>query len=233
VLLALAGQVAVRRLRERGRSPATWQQGLLWLWLTLPPLVTLVASLAHPLWVPRYLIVSLPAFVALCAIGLDRLRGRVRAGAIGLLTALTLVALAVSYAPDTTNDENWRAASGHVRSRLQPRDAVWFAGGDGRAPFAYYAWSAGLPPVADLTLAPGGAAGRIHAREVSRALVRAKLAGQERVWLVLRHRHDRAAEAGDAWTVTALTQAGFREDEAMAFGSAVEVQSWSRKMPTP
>jgi mannosyltransferase len=231
-LLAIAGHLAVRRLRERGRSPATWQHGLLWLWLALPPLVTLVASLAHPLWVPRYLIVSLPAFVALCAIGLARLRGRFRAGVIGLLAGLTLVALAGGYAPDTTNGENWRAASGQVLSRLQARDAVWFVGGDGRAPFAYYAWSAGLPPVADLTLAPAGAGGRIHARELSRALVRAKLAGQERVWLVIRHRRDPAADAGNAWTLTALTQAGFREDEAVSFGSAVEVQSWSRKAPT-
>jgi len=233
VLLAIAGHLAVRRLRKRGRSLATWQQGLLWLWLTLPPLVTLVASLAHPLWVSRYLIVSLPAFVALCAIGLVQLRGLSRVGAIGLLAVLTLLALAVSYAPDTTNGEDWRAASSHVRSRLEPRDSVWFPGGDGRAPFAYYAWSAGLPPVDDLTLAPGGASGRIHARELSRADVRANLAGQVRVWLVLRHRREPAAEGDNAWALTALTRAGFRRDQALEFGSAVEVQSWSRTAPAP
>jgi hypothetical protein len=210
---------------------ATWQQGLLWLWLALPPLVTLVASLVEPLWVARYLIVSLPAFLALCAIGLSRLRGRLRTGAIAVLAGLTLVALGSYYVPDMTNGENWRAASAHLRGRLQPRDAVWFVAGDGRAPFAYYTWSRGEPPVVDLALAPDGTRGRIHARELPRALVLARLSTQGRVWLVQRHRRDGAAEQRNTWSRSALTRGGFHRDDSRSFGPTVEVQLWSREGP--
>jgi mannosyltransferase len=231
-LLAGAAFVGVRTLRRRGRSLATWQQGLLWLWLALPPVVTLAASLVHPLWVARYLIVSLPAFLALCAIGLSRLRGRLGAGAVALLAGLTLVALGSFYVPETTNGENWRAATAEVQGRLQPRDAVWFVAGDGRAPFAYYTWSRTGPSLVDLTLAPGGTRGRIHARELPRALVLARLSTQERVWLVQRHRRDGADEERNSAPPSALAAAGFHEDETRAFGSAVEVQLWSRDDPT-
>jgi hypothetical protein len=111
-------------------------------------------------------------------------------------------------------------------------DAVWFVAGDGRAPFAYYTWSRGGPSVVDLTLAPDGTSGRIHARELPRALVLARLSKQEPVWLVQRHRRDGAAEERNTWPRSALTRAGLHEDETRAFGSAVEVQLWSRDGPT-
>ena len=107
--------------------------------------------------------------------------------------------------------------------------------GTAAPPFAYFTWSRGGPSVVDLTLAPGGTRGRIHAQELPRALVLARLAPQEqeRVWLVQRHRRDGADEERNTRARSALTCAGFHEDETGAFGPAVEVQLWSRDGSTP
>jgi hypothetical protein len=227
VLLAVSATFALRTLREHGRSAQAWRQGLLWLWLTLPPLLTAVVSLAHPLWVPRYLIVSLPPFLALVVIGLTRLRQPARAGTLLLLAALAVIALSTYYLPRDKNGEDWRAATAHVYSRLQPNDVIWFAA-SGRPPFAYYAWKQARPPVADLSLAPGGQSGRIHAAQVPTAQITARLDGHDRVWVVLRDRRGRADDATVARRLEVLRRAGFSGDDVRAFGTAIEVQLWSR-----
>jgi mannosyltransferase len=233
VPLAAAASLAVGTLREQGRSPAAWRHGMLWLWLTLPPLVTAVVSLAHPVWVARYLIVSLPAFVGLAAIGLVRLRRPLNVATAALLAVLTLTALVSYYLSSAKNGEDWRSASRYVYGRLQPHDAIWFAPGPGRAPFTYYSWAQDRPPVADLTLAPGGQDGRIHAREIPRTAVRARLLDHVRIWVVRRHEQGGADEPATTRRLAELTRQGFHEVEAGAFGAAVEVQLWSRDSARP
>jgi mannosyltransferase len=228
VPLAGAAGITVRAFREPDTSPARWRQGFLWLWLVIPPLVTAVVSLAVPVWVARYLIVSLPAFLALSAVGLGRMRPRLRTGALVILTALTLTALAFSYAPLTKNGEDWRAASADVYGRLQPDDLIWFAPGNNRAPFAYYVWRYDRPPAADLTLAAGGQRGRMHARELSAAEVRARLNDHVRVWVVRRNQRGGAGGAATTRRLHDLAREGFREEEARSFGTSVEVQLWLR-----
>jgi uncharacterized membrane protein len=67
-LLALVA--AVQTWLRSGRSPESWHYALVLAWAAVPLLITLLVSLVRPVFLPRYLIISLPAFALLAAAGL-------------------------------------------------------------------------------------------------------------------------------------------------------------------
>lgn len=97
------------------------------IWWAAPFLLLFAISLRSPMFVERYLITTLPAFLLLLAAGLDNLLRRARW--IGILTAaaILLVSLRGVWVQATQPIKpDMRAAAQYVCPRLSPGDAVIF-----------------------------------------------------------------------------------------------------------
>lgn len=96
------------------------------LWLTLPPAITILASLLKPLLVERYLAICLPAAVLLAVRGLLYLAAYVRAVAVVLFVLIMLYSVGSIrfYFRHPNYGENWRAVIEHVLSNASPGDDI-------------------------------------------------------------------------------------------------------------
>jgi len=123
-------------------SPAerrtAWSRVLLVSWL-LVPLVLVVgeSSLGQSIFLPRNLLMVLPAAALLLAVGIfdRRVPSILSWSVLGALIALRALQLAPSYG---VSPEDWRGATAFVLARAQPRDCIAFYPSDGRMAFAYY-----------------------------------------------------------------------------------------------
>jgi mannosyltransferase len=144
LVAALAGAI-VLRLR---RSPVTeWGAALVLCWLLVPFVVALLESaLGQSIFLPRNLLVSLPAVSLLLAYGIvDRRVPPVAAwSAVALLIALRALQLGPSYG---VSPENWKRAASYVDARAEPLDCVAFYPSDGRMAFRYYLRSPRFRPL--------------------------------------------------------------------------------------
>ncbi len=135
---------AARVLRSAGRWEKFWPHGLLLTWVTVPVVGSYVFSvMVTPVFVPRYLIVSLPALVVLAALGLAQLPPRLLAAAGLVVVGTSLTAVTRWYGSD--GQENWRSATAHVVSRLGSNDLVVVTPAYLRLPLGYYSDRLGLP----------------------------------------------------------------------------------------
>jgi 4-amino-4-deoxy-L-arabinose transferase-like glycosyltransferase len=104
---------------------STWPL-VLSLWL-VPILVFWLITLRLPLFQPRYLIMALPPYLLIVAIGLLTLRRvHIIVGVVGavLLALPTYVALAGVNYSDQVQKEDWRGALSHVQEHLRLRDVI-------------------------------------------------------------------------------------------------------------
>ncbi len=134
--------------RTRGARD-DWGAGLTLSWLVVPVLLALGYSLLfQPLFLPRNLLMSVPAVAVLLGAGLShpRLSSRTAWSALFILLILRGLQLAPSYG---TSPEPWREASAYVLSRAHPGDCVAFYPADGRMAFQYYFAdrASGAPPL--------------------------------------------------------------------------------------
>lgn len=135
LLVALAGVwVLAGRLRRRDER---WKPAMLLSWLAVPIVGSLVASIAVPMFVSRYLIVAVPALVVIVATGLASLR---RPWLFVPLTVLLLfigtAALNVYY--KTPQKEQWRIATASILARAEPGDEIILYHPNAANPYAYY-----------------------------------------------------------------------------------------------
>jgi mannosyltransferase len=143
---AFGGLAVVRMVRPTWRgsaarvsAPDLASQGLVLAWLTVPVIGSLALSAAHPIFLPRYLIVVLPALVTLAALGIVSLQLRaLRTAAMVGLVGLSILSLMSYYRADFKDGENWRAAAADVTARERPGDGIIFLSRFGRRPFEYY-----------------------------------------------------------------------------------------------
>ncbi|MEO6859587.1 MAG: glycosyltransferase family 39 protein [Solirubrobacteraceae bacterium] len=138
VLLIAAAVSLLPVLQPARRDRRDWGAGLTLSWLLVPVLLTLIYSLIfQPLFLPRNLLMSLPAVAILLGAGLShpRLSPRVAWTALAILVVLRALQLVPSYG---TSPEPWREASAYVVKRAQPGDCVAFYPADGRMAFQYY-----------------------------------------------------------------------------------------------
>jgi mannosyltransferase len=199
-VLAVVG-VHIRRACA-GREPALWGQALVLLWLFVPLGLAFLESLvATPVFIPRNLLICLPAVALALGVGLtDRGLPRVAAwGALAVFVALRAVPLADSYG---VSPENWREASSYVLEHAAPGDCVAFYPLDARMAFQYYVH--GPAPRSVLPVAPWGVV-RSYAERYEtlgaprRAAVRAAC---QRLWLVSAHEgqpHGPSTESRAHW----------------------------------
>jgi mannosyltransferase len=152
-LMACLAAVVFSFLKRRDplRPYAGWHIGFLLSWLLVPIVASLVMSLRTPIFLDRYLLVSLPAFLLLAAVGVSQIQPRwAFAGAVIILTML--MARSVYRFSTTQHKEDWRGATKYLLANGSPRDALIFFHGAGRNAFGYYSERDGNPGGAGKTL---------------------------------------------------------------------------------
>jgi mannosyltransferase len=155
-------------------------------WVVVPAAALVVVSLAVPLFLPRYLIFTLPGWALLAGFTLDRLRTPLAAGALVLVAALGLPAQLAERRADG-HDEATRTAADVIAAGSRPGDAIVYASGEARGGWtardlvAHYV-PAARRPADRLLVRPQRSGGQILAGEcadVARCLGR-----PGRVWVL-------------------------------------------------
>lgn len=155
-------------------------------WLLLPALISFGVSYFKPIFLPRYLIVSVPAAALLAGRGLSLLRDRrLVAAGLAVVVALTSVGLYRYYFE--YEKENWKDASGVVLEEGTPEDGIVIYAGRLRKTFEYYVGLHDAEDTAPRPIYPDAEWGTYRSGGVGAPT--GLLAGErpERLWLVLSH----------------------------------------------
>jgi uncharacterized membrane protein len=154
---------------------------LLLLWLACPILLPyIISQFSSPIFLPKYTIVALPAFVILAARGLLSLRFHQLRMIVGLLlVGFSLVVLKNYYS--SYKKDLWREAVASFSQLAKPDDLVLFNDRSGQVPFDYYLRRSDIDekPFPDFQL-------ELTERSLPDALVYAT-EGRKRIWLVVSH----------------------------------------------
>ena len=162
MVFVLLGCYGLLRGRRDGHA---WRNAFAAAWFVVPIAMTTLVSLATPVFVSRFLIVSLPGLILFAVGGL----AAIRSTAIVIMLSIGLVALEARqlrayYRSDA--DENWRDATDYVLHSSRPGDGIKFFPNYSRRPFDYYVGLRNVSPPTNLE--------------------RRALAGPPRIWLVER-----------------------------------------------
>jgi mannosyltransferase len=114
--------------------------------LALPIALVFLLGQLSTAWVVRYLILFMPAFLLLVAVGVRRLRGALAGVALALLMLGSAYALYGLYA--SQQKEDWRGVVSYLRRQVQPADTLVLMDEECRVPFDYYANREALPQTA-------------------------------------------------------------------------------------
>ena len=141
---SLALLLGIWSMARSGRSFAGWRYGLVVALLLFPVGFAYLVSFVKPVFVLRFLIVSLPPFVLLASAGLSRIPYRwLFVVGVAVLVALSGRGAYAWYADH--EKEDWRAATSFVLSEARPGDAVAFFAYFVNPPFDYYVDRLGAP----------------------------------------------------------------------------------------
>ncbi len=127
-LFVVVGLVIFGMLALKGLQTITGTtRKLLLIWLLLPPLLTFLISLRLPLYMDRYLIISMPPLIVLVAAGLASLKPiALQAGLIAAVGVVTLFSTARVYFDDSIYERaDWRGVSAQLSVEAQAgRDMI-------------------------------------------------------------------------------------------------------------
>ncbi|MBA2734863.1 MAG: glycosyltransferase family 39 protein [Acidobacteria bacterium] len=159
---------------------------LLLLWLLCPIMLPyIVSQFSSPIFLPKYTIAALPAFVILAARGLLSLRyHQLRMVVVLLLVCFSLVTLRNYFG--SPRKDMWREAVARFTILAKPNDLVLFNQQSSQVPFDYYAGRADLieKPFPDYSS---------ELRKDNLAdLLKSAIEGHDRIWLVLSHESELA-----------------------------------------
>ena len=148
-LVCLVGAYFAIRGRKWNTSGfARWHVVLLVIWLFLPVLLTFGASAWRPIFVERFLIISLPPFVMLTSAAIALIPSRFAVAAVALIY-LASEARAIDMSEKKLTKQDWRGATGYILSQEQPADGIFFYVPGIKPAFDYYSrldghsWDAG------------------------------------------------------------------------------------------
>jgi len=127
-------------LLRPGIAPDVWTRQFLLVWLLCPVGVTLLLSLARPIFLGRYFIFCLPALVILAAAGLARLRKPwLLALSLAAMLLLSLQGTLSYYDHDFDLERDGSgAAADYILTHAQPGDAILFYIPSARAPYEFF-----------------------------------------------------------------------------------------------
>jgi mannosyltransferase len=144
LLYAAACLAAILPLRKSLFSLGTgwniWRHQFLLIWLLFPVALTLLLSLARPVFLARYFVFSLPALIILAAAGLANLRKTWMVA--GCLVAMLLLSLQGTFSYydhdfDLERDGS-EAAANYIYDCARPGDAILFHIAEGRLPYEFF-----------------------------------------------------------------------------------------------
>lgn len=143
-LLLLKGIFSYRNYLNYKKSPSSisiFSKNkiiLLIVWITLPPLITLIFSFfVFPIYVVRYFIIIMPAYLMLLAVGISRIkRLKVMFTMLFLMVILNSQALWVYFNPGEI--ASWREIAAYVKEKVLPGDMLVFLPLKQIVPFVYY-----------------------------------------------------------------------------------------------
>ncbi len=119
-LAAMNATVAI--WRKHTCSIESWRYVFVLSWLFTPLILILLISIRKPILAPRFLLISAPAAVLFCAVGVFRLRRfPLRTASLTLAVLVSVAALAGYYRKPK---EDWRGVTQYVLSHAQPADLV-------------------------------------------------------------------------------------------------------------
>jgi mannosyltransferase len=130
----------VPSLLKRSQNWETWRCQFLLLWMFFPVALTVLLSFARPVFLPRYMIFTLPAFLVLAAAGIARLRQGWLLGAALIMVLLpSSQGISFVYAHDFDSERDASgAAANFILDHTQPGDAIVFHIAEARIPFEFY-----------------------------------------------------------------------------------------------
>jgi len=202
-LLVVAGVRWRRAAVGARRARAVWADGLGLLWLVVPFVASAAISLTiKPIFLDRYLIVSVPALALVAATVVARMRARaLAAGVLGVVVIGSLVSVGRSYGGHRTN---WRDAIAYVSGFAGPTDGVVVCPPRARLPVTYYVTRTIPPVIRPIPLSPAdpwdagfrvfGVTGPMAAEWAS--------GGPDRIWVLGRAERCGFAFPGRVRTVT-------------------------------
>jgi hypothetical protein len=150
-------------------------------------------SLVQPMFVYRYLLVSLPAMALTMANGLHRIRPRWASVAVTLLVPLLGVGGLIRYYHYRASFTEWRAVSNKIAAEAQPGDGVIYCIAPGRLLVDYYLHAQGSGSVPPEVLYPDFPGFDQDPRSLEYLphwnddRILAGMSTHSRVWLVLYH----------------------------------------------
>jgi len=174
---------------KRVSSRERWHYLFILTWIVVPVAVTAAFSLlVKPMFVERYLIVSLPPLVLLAGGGIARLRPRWLCVPI-LLVFLWGSARCLNLWYGRITKDDWRGATAYVLSQAHPGDGAVFFISAGQSCFDYYRNKQGGPAYPAIAeLATQTWVGRkLEVQQVDPQRLSALPATYERIWLLLAH----------------------------------------------
>ena len=127
-------------LLARNGKWETWRVHFLFAWLLFPPMLTILLSLARPVFLPRYMIFCLPALLILTAAGLTSIPPK-WLGAVLVAGTLALSMRMIPYVYghdfDTERDASG-AATNLILDHAQPQDGIIFHIAATRVPYEFF-----------------------------------------------------------------------------------------------
>jgi mannosyltransferase len=242
LLYAAACLAAILPLRglifRLGANWDVWRLQFLLIWLFFPVALTLLLSLARPVFLARYLFFCLPALIILAAAGLASLH---KAWMVGLCLAATLLLSlqgTLSYYDhdfDLERDGSLAAAN-YIYDHAQPGDAILFHIAQGRIPYEFFGSLRGTrKPRSSATTGPAIIFPRhgdqLDYRDVtgkpSSEFVRAIPGQYARLWLVLMSNGPPGHPDATTLMLTQALGESFPRTERMQFPQ-VEVRLYSK-----
>jgi hypothetical protein len=118
----------LRKLRslwgDRESKLDCWRYGLMASGLIAPVVMTLLASIARPVFYHRFLIICLPAWILMMTAGVQEITSRRwRTAGIAGVCALSVASAVVSY---TQVREDWRGVTHYLMAQARPEDVVFY-----------------------------------------------------------------------------------------------------------
>lgn len=156
VAACLAAIVPLGGLFRLAAGWDVWRRQFLLIWLLFPVTLTVLLSLARPVFLARYLVFCLPALIVLAAAGLARLR---KAWFLAIcLTAMLLLSLKGTFSYydhdfDLERDGS-EAAANYIYEHAQAGDAILFHIAEARVPYEFFGLQRGMNAGSDLVATP-------------------------------------------------------------------------------
>jgi mannosyltransferase len=230
IYLSLCGLAFVRAGSVASSYKENWALRLFALWLVLPPLLTLAATPIKVLFLPRYMVICVPAVVMLAARGLANLYRMAVverwAAAACFILVMTLSARGAlryftSFATEATD---WRSAVSFILQHQQPGDGAVFYRPNVN-PYIYYVHRAQAEHGA--AAAPEILFPSALGRPLSREEVRSDIYSRKRVWLIL-HMNSDSPALTELIQSTLAEKLQLQEENIFPSGDAITVALYAQ-----